>query len=387
MFDIKKFEQKTKIYYGINSIEKLKDIKGNRTYIVTDELMVELDNVANLTNILDDNNIDWCLFDKVIPDPTIDIIKEGLFDMIQFKPDTIIAIGGGSSLDTAKGILYFYIKTVEELIEEDNIKKPLFVAIPTTSGTGSEVTSYSVITDEKNGSKVPITSNDMVPDIAIIDCGFTKTIPPSVTAETGLDVLTHAIEAYVAKDYSDYTDIYAEKAIKHVFSYLLRAYDDGKDMEAREKMHDASCMAGIAFTNAGLGINHSLAHAIGAEYHIPHGRANAILLPYIIEYNSGIGEDRILEVAERYSKISKTLGFPHSSTKEGVLSLIEGIKILKEKLNIPITLSEAGMEYNEFRQAIDRIVEKAMRDVCTFANPRDVSKEDLKLILNKAYRN
>ncbi|MCG4585477.1 iron-containing alcohol dehydrogenase, partial [Anaerosalibacter bizertensis] len=289
---MKKFKLNTEIYYEINSIEKLKDIKRKRAYIVTDELMVELGNIAKITYILDDNNIDWCLFDKVVPDPTVDVIKKGLHEMIDFKPDTIIAIGGGSSIDTAKGILYFYMKILEKLIDKNSIKKPLFIAIPTTSGTGSEVTSYSVITDGENNVKIPIISDDMVPDIAIIDCNFTKTVPPSVTADTGLDVLTHAIEAYVARGSSGYTDIYAEKAIKHVFSYLLKAYSDGNNIEAREKMHDASCMAGIAFTNAGLGINHSLAHALGAKFHIPHGKANAILLPYIIEYNSGISEDR-----------------------------------------------------------------------------------------------
>ncbi|HHV26689.1 iron-containing alcohol dehydrogenase [Anaerosalibacter bizertensis] len=384
---MKKFKLNTEIYYEINSIEKLKDIKRKRAYIVTDELMVELGNIAKITYILDDNNIDWCLFDKVVPDPTVDVIKKGLHEMIDFKPDTIIAIGGGSSIDTAKGILYFYMKILEKLIDKNSIKKPLFIAIPTTSGTGSEVTSYSVITDGENNVKIPIISDDMVPDIAIIDCNFTKTVPPSVTADTGLDVLTHAIEAYVARGASGYTDIYAEKAIKHVFSYLLKAYSDGNNIESREKMHDASCMAGIAFTNAGLGINHSLAHALGAKFHIPHGKANAILLPYIIEYNSGISEDRELGIAKRYCEISKILGFPSSTTNEGVLSLIEGIKILKEKMDVPNTLSEMGIKEDDFRQAIDEIVEKAMNDACTSSNPRDVKEEDLKVILNKAYGN
>ena len=384
---MKKFKLNTEIYYEINSIEKLKDIKRKRAYIVTDELMVELGNIAKITYIVDDNNIDWCLFDKVVPDPTVDVIKKGLHEMIDFKPDTIVAIGGGSSIDTAKGILYFYMKILEKLIDKNSIKKPLFIAIPTTSGTGSEVTSYSVITDGENNVKIPIISDDMLPDIAIIDCNFTKTVPPSVTADTGLDVLTHAIEAYVARGASGYTDIYAEKAIKHVFSYLLKAYSDGNNIESREKMHDASCMAGIAFTNAGLGINHSLAHALGAKFHIPHGKANAILLPYIIEYNSGISEDRELGIAKRYCEISKILGFPSSTTNEGVLSLIEGIKILKEKMDVPNTLSEMGIKEDDFRQAIDEIVEKAMNDACTSSNPRDVKEEDLKVILNKAYGN
>ena len=384
---MKRFNLSTEIYYGFNSIEKLKDIRGKKVYIVTDELMVKLGNIAKITYILDDKGIDWCIFDKVIPDPTVNIINEGLFNMIEFKPDTIVAIGGGSSIDTAKGILYFYLKVVERLVDEDNINKPLFIAIPTTSGTGSEVTSYSVVTDEVNDTKIPIISDGMTPDIAIIDWQFIKTVPPSVTADTGLDVLTHAIEAYVAKESSDYTDIYAEKSIEHVFRYLLRAYNNGEDGEAREKMHNASCMAGVAFTHAGLGINHSLAHALGARFHIPHGRANALLLPYIIEYNSGIYEDRESKIAERYSEISRVLGFPHSSIKEGVISLIEGIKILKEKMNIPSTLSEMDIEENEFRQAIDDIVEKAMKDACTSSNPRNVRKEDLKLILEKAYKN
>lgn len=384
---MKKFKLNTEVLYGINSLESLKNIKGKRAYIVTDELMVQIGNVAKITHLLDDINVDWYLFDKVVPDPTLDLVKKGIFEIVNFKPDVIIALGGGSSIDTAKGILYLYIKALEKIESENNIEKPLFIAIPTTSGTGSEVTSYSVLTDKKEGVKIPIVSDKMVPDIAIIDCNFTKTVPPSVTADTGLDVLTHAIEAYVAKGSSDYTDIYAEKAIKYVFSYLLRAYNDGKDMEAREKMHNASCMAGIAFNNAGLGINHSLAHALGAKFHIPHGRANAVLLPYVIEYNSGLREKLQLEIGRRYMEVSKFLGFPHSSIAEGVLSLIEGIKILKEKMNVPASLSEIGIKREDFNQAIDEIVEKAMNDYCTPSNPRDVNKEDLRKILEKAYGN
>ncbi|HCD09150.1 MAG TPA: bifunctional acetaldehyde-CoA/alcohol dehydrogenase, partial [Thermoanaerobacter sp.] len=238
-------------------------------------------------------------------------------------------------------------------------KKALFIAIPTTSGTGSEVTAFAVITDKKKNIKYPLTDYELTPDIAIIDPDLTMTIPPSVTADTGMDALTHAIEAYVSVMASDYTDALAEKAIKLIFEYLPKAYKNGQDKVAREKMHNASCIAGMAFTNAFLGINHSMAHILGAKFHLPHGRANAILLPYVIEYNAELPKKfasfpqyEYPKAAEKYAEIAKFLGLPASTVEEGVKSLIEAIKNLMKELNLPLTLKEAGINKEEFEKQI-----------------------------------
>lgn len=378
-----RFIQKTEIYHGFNSIESLRNIDKKRIFIVTDESMVKLGMLTKITFILDSLNIDWCFFQEVKPDPSLDIVKKGLQLMIDFKPDAIIGLGGGSSLDTSKGILYYYMKTLNTLIYNEKLHKPYLIAVPTTSGSGSEVTAYSVITDTEKDIKIPLVDENMIPDMAILDSQFTMSVPQKITADTGLDVLTHAIEAYVSRNATNFTDSYAEKAIKMVFRYLLKAYRNGDDKEAREKMHDASCMAGIAFTNGGLGLNHSIAHGIGAKLHIPHGRANAILLPYVIEFNSGIGGGLKEETGEKYREISELLGFPHSTIEEGIRSLIVAINVLKENLNIPLTLKDAGTDKSLFEKEKDNIVRNVMKDFCLPANPIEVSEKDVYSILEK----
>lgn len=377
------FLQRTEIYHGYNSIESMKNITGKKVYIVTDESMVSLGMLTKVTFMLDSLNIDWCLFKEVKPDPSLDIVKKGLQFMINFKPDTILALGGGSVLDTAKGIIYYYMKTLDTLVEDSEKHKPYFIAIPTTSGSGSEVTAYSVLTDTTKDVKIPLVDNNMIPDVAIIDSQFTMTVPPKITADTGLDVLTHAIEAYVSTGATDYTDLYGEKAIKLVFEYLPKVYKDGSNKESREKVHNASCMAGIAFNNGGLGLNHSIAHGIGAKLNIAHGRANAILLPYIIEFNSGLGEELNKEIGEKYTEISRILGFPSTTIAEGITSLIIGINILKKDLNSPMTLKDTGVDKDLFESRKEAIVEGVMEDFCLPTNPRKVTKEDVYNILNK----
>lgn len=377
------FLQRTEIYHGYNSVESMKNITAKKVYIVTDESMVSLGMLTKVTFMLDSLNIDWGLFKEVKPDPSLDIVKKGLQLMINFKPDTILALGGGSVLDTAKGIIYYYMKTLDTLVDDSQKHKPYFIAIPTTSGSGSEVTAYSVLTDTTKDVKIPLVDNNMIPDVAIIDSQFTMTVPPKITADTGLDVLTHAIEAYVSTGATDYTDLYGEKAIKLVFEYLLKAYKDGSNKESREKIHNASCMAGIAFNNGGLGLNHSIAHGIGAKLNIAHGKANAILLPYIIEFNSGLGEDLNKEIGERYRQISRMLGFPSTTIMEGINSLIIGINILKKDLDSPMTLKDAGVDKDLFESRKEEIVESVMKDFCLPTNPRKVVKEDVYNILNK----
>ncbi len=315
--------------------------------------------------------------------------------------------GGGSPIDAAKGMWLFYEHPdadVEGLklkfmdIRKRTYKFPKLgekaklVAIPTTSGTGSEVTSFAVITDKKKNIKYPLADYELTPDIAIIDPDLVMSLPKKITADTGMDVLTHAIESYVSNMASDYTDGLAEKAIEIVFEYLPIAYADGSDRVSREKMHNASCIAGMAFTNAFLGINHSLAHKLGGEFHIAHGRANAILLPYVIKYNStkptkfvSFPKYEYFIADEKYANIAKRLGLKASTTKEGVESLINAINEMNKKLDIPATLKDQGINEKEFLDKLDMLAEKAFEDQCTTANPRLPLVTELKEILLNSY--
>jgi len=327
--------------------------------------------------------------------------------MNKFKPDVIIALGGGSAMDAAKGMWLYY-----EYPETDfntlrlkfmDIRKRVFrfpkmgqkaklVCIPTTSGTGSEVTSFAVITDKTRNIKYPLADYELTPDVAIIDPDFVLSAPPSITADTGMDVLTHAIEAYVSVMASDFTDGLAMKAIQLVFEYLPRAYRNGNDREAREKMHNASCIAGMAFTNAFLGINHSLAHKLGGEFHIPHGRANAVLLPYVIKYNAqkptkfvSFPKYEAFVADKKYAEIARMLGLPARDTKEGVESLIKAIRDLIKELNMPSTIAECGVDREVFMSKVSELADKAFEDQCTPTNPRLPLVKELEEIYIKAY--
>ena len=252
-----------------------------------------------------------------------------------------------------------------------------FVAIPTTSGTGSEVTSFSVITDKESNVKYPLADYELTPDVAIIDPQFVMSVPPSVTADTGMDVLTHAIEAYVSNMANDYTDALALKAIEMVFEYLPKAYHNGNDEKAREKMHNASTIAGMAFANAFLGINHSLAHKMGAEFHIPHGRANAMLLPHVIRYNAkkptkfaAFPKYEHFIADERYADIARRLGLPCETVEEGVESLVQAIIDLAKGMNVTMSLKDFGVSKEEFDSKVEYLADKAFEDQCTTANPK-----------------
>ena len=270
--------------------------------------------------------------------------------------------------------------------------KAKMVAIPTTSGTGSEVTSFAVITDKTKNIKYPLADYELTPDIAIVDPDLVMSLPKKITADTGMDVLTHAIESYVSNMASDYTDGLAEKAVELVYNYLPVAYEDGTNREAREKMHNASTIAGMAFTNAFLGINHSLAHKLGGEFHIAHGRANAILLPYVIKYNStkptkfvSFPKYEYFIADEKYAKLAKRMGLKASTTKEGVESLIKAVQDLNKKLGIPSTLKEEGINEKEFLEKLDMLADKAFEDQCTTANPRLPLVTEIKQILLDSY--
>ncbi len=404
------FKIPNKIYFECGSIEYLSKMHNvERVFIVTDESMINLGYVDKIIYQLRKrkNNPQIEVFSQVEPDPSFTTVARGVSEMNRFEPDTIIALGGGSPIDAAKGMWLFYEHPdvdIEGLklkfldIRKRTYKYPTLgnksrlVAIPTTSGTGSEVTSFAVITDKERNIKYPLADYELTPDVAIIDPDLVMTLPKGLTADTGMDVLTHAIEAYVSTMANDYTDGLAEKAVELVFNNLLEAYEDGTNKTAREHMHNASCIAGMAFTNAFLGINHSIAHKLGGEFHIPHGRCNAILLPYVIRYNAtkptkfvSFPKYEYYVADERYAALAKRVGLSARSTETGVNSLINAINLMNKKLGIPKTLKEYGISENEFLEKVDYLAEKAFEDQCTPSNPRLPLVTELKELLLQAY--
>ena len=404
------FKVPEKIYFEAGSIaylEKMPDI--TKAFIVTDESMVKLGYVDKILYHLRkrEKYVHSEIFSDVESDPSFATIKKGVAAMNEFKPDVIIALGGGSSIDAAKGMWLFY-EYPDADVEGMKLKfmdirkrtykfpklgiKSKMVAIPTTSGTGSEVTSFAVISDKEKNMKYPLADYELTPDVAIIDPDLVMTLPKSITADTGMDVLTHAIEAYVSNMASDYTDGLSEKAVELVFNNLKEAYDHGDNKEAREKMHNASTIAGMAFTNAFLGLNHSIAHKLGAEFHIAHGKANAIILPYVIKYNStkptkfvSFPKYEYFIADIKYANLAKRLGLPCSTTEEAVNSLIRAIQKLNEDLNEPKSLQEAGIDEKEFLAKVDELADKAFSDQCTSANPRVPLIPEIKQILLDSY--
>lgn len=375
----KKFTLKSKVYFEQGSIQLLKTISGSRALIVTDSIMETLGYLQLVIDYLDEAGISSTVFSGVRPDPDVNVVAEGMKVYNECAPDVLIAIGGGSAIDTAKGILYFVWKLDPESGRE--VKKPLFIAIPSTSGTGSEVTDFSVITAE--GEKVVIVDELISPDIAILDSTCIQHVPQRVVADTGIDVLVHAIEAYVSANATDFTDALAEKAVKLIFENLEKLYKDVKDSDTRDRVQNASCMAGMAFTNANLGINHSLAHALGGTFHIPHGRSNALLINAVIEYNSDLGGSASGYAAERYAALAKVIGLPARTNREGTVNFIQAIVRLKKALGIEDNIRALGIDPAEFSGALDRMAEAALLDRCTPANPRTPAKEELIRIYQK----
>ncbi|MCX7745517.1 MAG: bifunctional acetaldehyde-CoA/alcohol dehydrogenase [Clostridia bacterium] len=404
---MKWFKIPPKIYFEPGSLQYLSKLKGNRVFIVTDASMVKIGLVDKALYHLEKTGMKFEIFQDVEPDPSVETVYKGVREMNKFNPDIIIAFGGGSAIDAAKGmwLFYEYENTEFEMLRlkfmdirkravrfPDLGKKARFVAIPTTAGTGSEITAFAVITDKIKGIKYPLADYELTPDIAIIDPELTYTVPPSVTSDTGMDVLTHSIESYVSVMASDYTDALALKAIELVFRYLPRAYKNPQDKEAREKMANASSMAGMAFTNAFLGINHSMAHNLGATFGIPHGRGNAILMPYVIQYNASRPTKFIAypkyeypHANERYAEISRYLGLNASTTEEGVNALIDAIKKLMVEVDIPLSLNAAGIRREELERQLDYLANNAFADQCTGTNPRMPLVDELKEIYLKAW--
>ncbi|CRK80717.1 bifunctional acetaldehyde-CoA/alcohol dehydrogenase [Neobacillus massiliamazoniensis] len=405
------FKVPSQIFFEKNSIHVLAAIPDiTKAVIVTSSSAVKNGYVDAIKYHLNKHprKIQTEVLTDIEPEPSLETVMTGAERMRKFLPDCIIALGGGSVMDAAKAMWLFYehpdvdFHSLTQKFFDPNrrvVKFPIlrgkakFVAIPTTSGTGAEVTAFSVISDKKANIKYPLADFQLTPDIAIIDSQFVMTVPRNVTADTGMDVLTHAIEAYVSVLANDFTDGLALKAIQLVFEYLPRAYRDGNDELAREKMHNASTIAGMAFANSFLGINHSLAHVLGAEFNIAHGRANAILLPHVIRYNAK-RPNKLMTFPkyekfiadERYAEISRMLGLPAQTTEEGVESLIQAIIKLGQTLDIPQSIEEIGISESEFMSKVDLLAERAFDDQDTIANPKLPLVTELASIYLQAYK-
>lgn len=384
---MKRFTLPRDIYYGRGSLEVLKTLKGKRAIVVVGGgSMKRLGFLDKTVDYLKEAGMEVELFENVEPDPSVETVMKGAEAMRRFKPDWIISIGGGSAIDAAKAMWVFYEypdSKFEDLITPFSFPElrqlAKFAAIPSTSGTATEVTAFSVITDYSKGIKYPLADFNITPDVAVVDPYLADTMPKTLTAHTGLDALTHAIEAYVSTANSPFTDPLALKAIKMVFDNLLASAEG--DAKAREEMHYAQCLAGMAFSNALLGIVHSLAHKTGAAFstgHIPHGCANAIYLPYIIKYNAKAA-------ASRYADIARYAGISGSTDAELIENLCAKIKDYDKKLDVPASLKEFGIKEDEFKEKRSAIAANAIQDACTGSNPRAVSQEEMEKILTCIY--
>ena len=376
------------IYYGRGALDELKNLQGKKAIIVVGGGSMKrfgfLDRVvANLKEA----GMETKLFEGVEPDPSVETVMKGAAAMREFEPDWIVSIGGGSPIDAAKAMWAFYEypeTKFEDLITPFKFPtlrtKAKFAAIPSTSGTATEVTAFSVITDYQKGIKYPLADFNITPDVAIVDPDLADTMPQTLTAHTGMDALTHAIEAYVSTLHTPFTDPLALKAIHMVFDYLPASYEGDKN--AREQMHYGQCLAGMAFTNALLGIVHSMAHKTGAVFstgHIVHGCANAMYLPYVIQYNA-----KEPEAKKRYAEIAQSVGLT-GSEDELVSKLCGKIDEFNAKLNIPKTLKEFGIKEDEFKEKLSTFAANAVGDACTGSNPRSITPKELEKIFTAMY--
>lgn len=381
---MKTFEMKTVIHFGENSLDRLRDIPYQRVLIITDPFVVQSDMIHLITEPLNKGGKDYDIFHNVVPDAPVDKIADGVKKFLSFQPDVVVAVGGGSAIDSSKAIREFALKI-------NHYADVGLIAIPTTSGTGSEVTSFAVVNDTEAKVKYPLVSDSLTADEAILDAELVKSVPPSITADTGMDVFTHALESYVSLDHNEFSSALAEKSIEICGVFLLRAYLDGTDMHARQKMHVASCLAGLSFNTAGLGITHSMAHQLGAMFHIPHGRANAMLLPHIVEFNSNINkhsrsQKEYLPAVKRYANIAHILGLSNYNKVMSVRSLVNWIQFMLKEMNIPLTFQEIGtITPDAYFAAVDKMAEAALADACTPTNPRVPTKEDIIRIYTKLW--
>ena len=387
------------LYHGTGSLETLKTLTGKKAIVVVGGgSMKRFGFLDKAVAYLKEAGMEVELFEGVEPDPSVETVMKGAEAMRKFQPDWIVAMGGGSPIDAAKAMWVFYEypnTTFEEIITPFSFPtlrtKAKFCAIPSTSGTATEVTAFSVITDYHKGIKYPLADFNITPDVAIVDPELAETMPKKLVAHTGMDAMTHAIEAYVSTLHCNYTDPLALHAIKMIHNNLKKSYDG--DMEARAAMHDAQCLAGMAFSNALLGIVHSMAHKTGAAYtgdHIIHGCANAMYLPKVIKYNS-----KNEEAANRYAEIASFIGLSGATTEEKVNSLIAELRSMNDQLDIPQGIKNYGksgvkadtsiIDEKEFLEKLPEVAKNAIADACTGSNPRQPSQEEMEELLKACY--
>lgn len=372
------------IYFGKGTLEELKNIKGKKAALVIGSGSIKKSGaLAKIIDYLQEAKIETITIEDIEADPSIATVRRGVTTLNKFEPDWIIGIGGGSPIDAAKAMWIFYENpdfTFAEAAQPFNLptlrEKARFIAIPTTSGTGTEVTAFSIISDNEKGIKYPIADFNITPDIAIIDSNLTKSMPPTLVAHTGMDALTHALEAYVSTMANEVTDALAQKSVEMIQNYLLSSFDG--DLIARDKMHVAQCLAGMSFSNAILGIVHSMSHKTGKIFSLPHGCANAIYLPVVIHFNA-------LEASTKYADLARRLGLSGNSCDELVDSLIGFVKHLNNALGIPATLKEYGVSEEMFLHNLDTISSAAVSDPCTGTNPRPITTMEMKGLFMKAY--
>ncbi|MEG2387317.1 MAG: iron-containing alcohol dehydrogenase [Clostridia bacterium] len=380
------------LYHGRGSLAALKDLVGTRAMVVVGGgTMKRLGFLDKVEGLLREAGMEVRVFEGVEPDPSVETVLRGAEKMREFEPDWIVSVGGGSPIDAAKAMWAFYEHpeiTFEQLTIPFNFPKlrakARFCAIPSTSGTATEVTAFSVITDYRTGVKYPLADFEITPDVAIVDPELAFSMPPQLTAHTGMDAMSHAMEAYVSTMHCDYTDPLALAAIGMIDRYLPGAY--AGDQDAREHMHNAQCLAGMAFSNALLGIVHAMAHKTGAAFsggHIAHGCANAMYLPRVIRFNAGDPE-----TAERYARIARTLGLNGRDTQALVDALIERLHQLSRALNLPSRIGEYEggiIDRAEFMQKLPEIARLALSDACTLSNPRKVTQSQMEQLLKECY--
>ena len=373
---MKEFHIGTQIYFGESALDRLSELDFESVIILADPFVVTSGLVEHVTKRLDAAHIRYTLFTDIVPDPPVDKVISGVAAVLKGHYPCMIAVGGGSAIDTAKAVRKFAGQ-----IEEGY--SPRLIAIPTTSGTGSEVTSFAVISNPAEGRKYPLRGDDMLPEEAILDEVLVKSVPAAITADTGMDVMTHAIEAYVSTNNNEFSGALAEKSVEICGQFLIRSYSDNNDSHARRKMHIAACLAGIAFNSASLGLVHGMAHQLGAHLHIPHGRSCALLLPSLIEYNSGIttssrSQAEYPSCVRKYCNMARILGVSNFTEITTVRALISYIHFLSQEMHMPARVSEAvNMTQEEYFSHIEAMAEGALADGCTATNPRVPTKAEI----------
>ena len=392
------------------ALDELKNVMGKKkVFIVTDSFLYSNGYTKPITDKLDEMGITHTTFFNVAPDPTLGCAKEGAAAMKAFQPDCIIALGGGSAMDAGKIMWVMYEHPEADFMDMAmrfiDIRKRIygfpkmgekayFIAVPTSAGTGSEVTPFAVITDEKTGVKYPLADYELMPNMAIVDADMMMNAPKGLTSASGIDAVTHALEAYAAMLATEYTDALALRALKSIFEYLPRAYDNGpNDPVAREKMGNAATMAGMAFANAFLGVCHSMAHKLGAFHHLPHGVANALMIEQVLRFNAEETPKKMGTFSQyayphtmaRYAEVADYLGLKGKDDKDKLEALIKAVNDLKERVGIKKTIKEYGIDEGQFLKTIDEMTEQAFDDQCTGANPRYPLMSEIKEMYLKAY--